>query len=184
MNKIDLSKYNNSWYHVGAPRWKVILWYFFNVLFVKNGWNPSSGIKSMMLRAFGAKIGTGVMIKPSVNVKYPWNLEIGDNAWIGENVWIDNLVMVHIGANTVLSQGVLLLCGNHNYKKSSFDLMVKKIDIQEAAWVGANCTICQGVTMKPYSMLCVGSVASKDLDAYGIYRGNPAVKIKERELND
>ena len=38
----------------------------------------------------------------------------------------------------------------------------------------------QGVTAMPYSMLAVGAVASKDMEAYGIYRGNPAVKVKER----
>lgn len=58
--------------------------------------------------------------------------------------------------------------------------MVGEIDIQEGAWVGANSTVCPGVTMKPYSILSVGSVASKDLDAYGIYRGNPAEKVRER----
>lgn len=180
--KTDLSKYNNSWYNPGAGKLKIVLWYFCNVLFIKNGWNPSSGLKAAVLRAFGAKIGRGVMIKPCVNVKYPWNLEVGDYAWIGENVWIDNLVKVHIGKQAVISQGALLLCGNHNYKKPTFDLMVKEIDIQEGAWIGANCTVCQGVTAKPYSMLAVGSVASHDMEAYGIYRGNPAVKVKERVI--
>lgn len=180
--KIDLSKFNNSWFNPGGSCLKRILWYFCNVLFIKNGCNPSSGLKSVVLRAFGAKIGRGVMIKPCVNVKYPWNLEVGDYAWIGENVWIDNLVKVSIGNNAVISQGALLLCGNHNYKKPTFDLMVKEIDIQEGAWIGANCTVCQGVTAHPYSMLAVGSVASHDMEAYGIYRGNPAVKVKDRVI--
>lgn len=184
MNKTDLSKFNNSWYNPGGNSIKRLLWYFCNLLFIKNAWNPISGLKVMMLRAFGARIGKGVVIKPSVNIKYPWNLEIGDYSWIGENVWIDNLVNVKIGSNVCISQGALLLCGNHNYKKSTFDLMVKEIDIQEGAWVGAKCTVCQGVVMYPYSMLCVGSVASHDLDSYGIYRGNPAVKIKERVIEE
>ena len=54
-----------------------------------------------------------------MNIKYPWNLEVGDYTWIGENVWIDNLVKVRIGSNVCISQGAMLLCGNHNYKKSS-----------------------------------------------------------------
>lgn len=135
-----------------------------------------------LLRLFGAKVGKKVFIKPGVNVKYPWNLVIDDYAWIGENVWIDNLVKVHIGKRACVSQGALLLCGNHNYKKPTFDLMVGEIDIQEGAWVGANCTVCPGVIMKPFSVLCVGSVATKDCGAYGIYQGVPAVKVKEREI--
>lgn len=182
MAKTDLSKYNNSWYNPGGSSIKRLLWYFCNVLFIKNGWNPSSGIKVSVLRAFGAKIGKGVVIKPCVNVKYPWNLEVGDYSWIGENVWIDNLVKVHIGSNVCISQGALLLCGNHNYKKPTFDLMVGEITLEDGAWVGAKSTVCPGVTLHSHAVLTVNSVATKDCEAYGVYQGCPAVKVKERVI--
>ena len=67
-----------------------VVWYFVNVLFFLNPFNPFSGIKVRLLRLFGAQVGVGVNIKPNVNIKYPWLLEIGDYSWIGENVWIDN----------------------------------------------------------------------------------------------
>ncbi|MDZ7624210.1 MAG: hypothetical protein U5J96_07185 [Ignavibacteriaceae bacterium] len=89
---------------------------------------PNS-FKIFALRFFGAKVGKGVIIKPCVNIKYPWFLEIGDNVWIGEEVWIDNLGKVKIGNNVCLSQGALLLCGNHNYKKETFDLIVGDITL-------------------------------------------------------
>ena len=178
--RIEEIGYDNSWYNPGASTVKRILWYFVNLFFIKCYWLPLSQPRVFFLRLFGAKIGKKVFIKPGVNIKYPWYLQIDDYAWIGENVWIDNLTKVRIGKKAVVSQGALLLCGNHNYKKKSFDLIVKEIDIQEGAWVGAKCTVCQGVIMRPYSMLAVGSVASKDLDSYCIYRGNPAIKIKER----
>lgn len=106
----------------------------------------------------------------------------GDYAWIGENVWIDNLVKVTIGNNAVLSQGAMLLCGNHNYKKPTFDLMVGEIHIEDGAWVGAQCTVCPGVTMHSHSVLTVGSIATRDCEAYCIYQGNPAKKVKERVM--
>lgn len=181
---VDLSSYNNDWFNVGAGRLKVVLWYFCNVLFLKNGWNPCNRLKVSLLRLFGAKIGKDVVIKPCVNIKYPWNLEIGDNCWIGENVWIDNLVHVKIGNNVCLSQGALLLCGNHNYKKKTFDLIVKEIFIEDGAWIGAKCTVCQGVNAKECSVLTVGSVATKDLDAYAVYSGNPATRIRKRVFSE
>ena len=113
MGATDLSKFNNSWYQVGASYPKQLIWYFVNVLFFKSSFNPFSSLKVALLRAFGAKVGRGVVIKPSVNIKYPWKLSIGDYSWIGEEVWIDNLDQVKIGANCCISQGALLLCGSH-----------------------------------------------------------------------
>ncbi len=180
MNKVNLAYYNNSRFHIGAGKIKAIAWYFINAFFLNCRWNPSSKLKVRLLRLFGARIGKGVIIKPSVNVKFPWHLTIGDYSWIGENVWIDNLVEVTIGANVCISQGAMLLCGNHNYKRPTFDLMVKPIIIEDGAWVGARSTICPGVTLYSHSILTVGSIASKNLDPFSIYRGNPAMKIADR----
>jgi len=178
--KTDLSKFDNSWYKPGAGKIKQVVWYFTNALVFKSSWLPVSSVKVQLLRWFGAKVGTGVNIKPCVNIKYPWRLVIGENAWIGENVWIDNLGNVSIGANACISQGALLLCGNHNYKKETFDLVVGDIVIGDGAWIGANCTVCPGVTCGSQAVLSVGSVATKNLDAYAIYAGNPAVKNRDR----
>lgn len=179
--KTDLSKFNNSWYNPGN-KIKILLWYFFNAFVLQNKYNPSSKIKILVLRWFGAKIGKGVIIKPSVSVKYPWKLTIGNYCWIGENVWIDNLDEVIIEDNVCISQGALLLCGNHNYKKSTFDLIIGKIVLKEGVWIGAKAIVTQNVTCQSHSLLTVNSVASSGLEAYGIYKGNPAVKIKTRQI--
>lgn len=180
--KTDLSQYDNSWYNPGGAL-KRLLWYLTNVLFFLNPFNPFSGIKVRLLRAFGAKIGTGVNIKPCVNVKYPWLLEIGDHTWIGENVWIDNLAKVRIGSNVCISQGAMLLCGNHNYKKTTFDLIIGEITLKDGSWIGAKAVVCPGITTHSHAVLGVGSVANHDLDAYCIYQGNPAVKVRERIID-
>ncbi len=179
--RTDLSKFNNSWFDAGGNFLSRGLWYFINVAVLK-GPMPFMRPKRFWLRAFGAKIGKGVILKPHISVKYPWNLEVGDHTWIGENVWIDNLGKVKIGSNVCLSQGAMILSGNHNYSKSSFDLMVKDIVIENGAWLGAKSVVCQGVTVGSHAVLSVSSVASENLEPYGIYRGNPAVKIKERSI--
>ena len=179
--KTDLSKFNNDWYQPGS-KLKVVAWYFINTLLFNNALFPINSIKIKMLRLFGAKLGKGVLIKPSVNIKYPWLLAIGNNVWIGEGVWIDNLAKVTIGDNVCISQGAMLLCGNHDFKKSTFDLMVGEINIEEGAWIGAKTVVCPNVTCGSHSILTVASVASKDLEPYGIYKGSPAVKIKERTI--
>ncbi|AFV97994.1 hypothetical protein B649_08410 [Candidatus Sulfuricurvum sp. RIFRC-1] len=135
-----------------------------------------------LLRFFGSKIGTGVVIKPNVHIKYPWFLTIGDHCWIGEGVWIDNLAQVTIGANVCLSQGSYLLTGSHDYKKNTFDLITRPITVEEGTWIGAKAIVCPGVTCHNHSVLAVGSVAVSNLEAYGIYQGNPAVKKRKRAI--
>lgn len=185
MSKTDLSSYNNSWYPptIGASTWKRLLWYACSLLIFRSGWMPVSMLKCRLLRLFGAGIGKGVVIKPKVTIKYPWLLNIGENTWIGEGVWIDNLCRVSIGDNVCVSQGALLLTGNHNYKKSSFDLMVGNIILENGVWIGAKSVVCPGITCFSHSILTVGSVATQNLQAYTIYQGNPAQVVKKREIS-
>ena len=179
--KTDLRTYNNSWYNPGNS-FKRFLWMYINVIFFKSSFFPFNSLKVFLLRLFGSKIGKGVVIKPSVNIKYPWKLIVGDYVWIGEDVWIDNLDNVIIGNHTCISQGALLLCGNHNYKKSGFDLIIKPITIEDGVWIGAKSVVCGGVTCYSHSVLTVASVATNSLEAYSIYQGNPCQKIKVREI--
>jgi len=183
LKKTDLGSFSNDWYQPGN-RVKRFFWYFFNVVFLLNPLNPFSWLKKFVLRLFGAKIGKGTLIKPRVNVKYPWNLIVGNNVWIGEHVWIDNLAKVSIGDNVCISQGAMLLCGNHNYKKVSFDLIVKPIVLEEGVWVGAKAIVCPGVMIRSHALLTVNSVATGNLDAYSVCQGNPAVKIKDRVIRE
>lgn len=185
MNKVktNLASFDNSWYKPGKSLLTRLLWYVVNLIFFRSFF-PIYSVKSFLLRLFGAKLGTNVIIKPHVSIKYPWKLVIGDNVWIGEEVWIDNLALVTFGNNSCISQGAMILCGNHNYKRSSFDLVVGEVTIDEGAWVGAKATVCPGVKMGSHSLLTVGSVATSNLEEYWIYQGNPAKKLRIREIKD
>src|SRR5690606_41583783 len=95
-----------------------------------------------ILRLFGARIGKGVVIEPNVRIKYPWRLSFGNQSWVGEAVWIDNLLEVHIGNNVALSQGALLLTGNHDYTDPTFAYRLGKIVLEDGVWLGANAVVC------------------------------------------
>ena len=178
--KTNLVNYNTFPYHPGKGNITRALWYFVNILFFINPLNPFSKLKVLLLQVFGAKVGKGLVIKPSVNIKYPWKLTIGNHVWIGEGAWIDNLDDVLIGDNSCISQNALLLTGNHNYKKVGFDLITGPIILEDGVWIGAKCIVTLNTKCFSHSVLAAGSVLSSDMEAYSVYRGNPATKIKER----
>lgn len=184
MPQTDLSSYNNHPYHPGGNALKRTLWLYVNALFFKTTFIPLNGLKVFLLRMFGARIGKNVTIKPCVNIKYPWFLTIGDHTWIGENVWIDCLVDIKIGSNVCLSQGALLLTGSHNYKKTTFDLITGGVMLEDGVWIGSQAIVNQGITIGSHSVLTAGSVATKDMEAYAIYQGNPAVKVRTRVIGE
>lgn len=181
-NKTDLRSYNNHPFNPGGTALKRLLWYYTNLIFFKSGWLPFYGLKVGLLRLFGARVGERVVIKHSVNIKYPWNIAIGDDVWIGENVWFESLVMITIGCNVCVSQGAFLLAGSHNYKKATFNLIVGPIVLEDGVWIGACAIVNQGITAYSHAVLTAGSVANKDLEAYSVYQGNPAVKVRNRTI--
>lgn len=172
--------FNPSTFSKGASTIKQTCWFFIHILFVKSSLMPFMGIRIFWLRLFGANIGKGLIIKPSVHIKFPWKLTIGDYVWLGEHCWIDNLDNVTICNNVCISQGALLLTGNHDYTVSSFDYRNAPIVLEDGVWIGAKAVVCSGVTCKSHSILTVGSIATKDLEAYTIYQGNPAKEIRKR----
>lgn len=181
MKKVDLSQFNNSWYSPGNIS-KRILWYFINAVFFKCFLPYPNSFKVFLLKLFGGKVGKNVVVKPDVNIKYPWFLEIGENSWIGEGVWIDNLGTVILGKNVCISQGAYLCTGNHDYKSESFDLIVGEINIEDGVWVGARSVICPGVTLKSHSVITAGCVVSSDTEPYTIYRTSETLAVKSRVI--
>ena len=74
----------------------------------------------------------------------------------------------------------MLLTGNHDYTVPSMPYRNAPITISDGAWIGAKAIVCPGVTVGKCAILTVGSIATKDLEPFGIYQGNPAQKNRTR----
>jgi len=171
---VDLAAYDNSWYRPGRSIVVRAIWFFVGLPLLRCQVNPSSAIRRVLLRAFGAAIGKRVVIKPGVRVKYPWRLRVGDHSWIGEDAWIDNLGDVEIGSNVCISQGAYLCTGNHDWSESAFGLRVQGITVNNHVWIGARAIICPGIEIGEGSVIVAGSVVSQPVAAYEVHAGNPA----------
>ena len=178
--RVDLSAYDNAWYQPG-PFWKRALWLALGERLVRS-WLPFSGMRTRLLRLFGASVGTGVTIKPGVRVKYPWFLVVGDHTWIGEDCWIDNLTTVRIGSNVCLSQGAYLCTGNHDWTDPAFGLRVAPVLCMDGSWAGAKSVLGPGATLGVCAVAAAGAVVTGVVPDYEIYAGNPATFARRRVL--
>ena len=175
---MDLSTYKDTSLPTFFLKLRYAFWLIIsNIFFLTNIPYPNF-IKVFFLKLFGAKMGKKINIKPWVKIKFPWLVTIGDYVWLGENVWIDNISEILIGNNVCISQNTILLTGNHNFKKESFDLITKKIIIEDNVWIAANCLISNGITVKNNSIILLSSTLTKSTESNSIYQGNPAIKIK------
>jgi len=181
--KVNNASYNTSVHLVGRNKLIYYLWFLVHILFFLNPFNPISSLKIFWLKAFGAKIGKGVVVKPGATVKYPWKLTIGNDSWIGENVWIDNVESITIGESVCISQGALLLTGSHDHTSSTFDYQCAPINIEDGVWIGAKSIVGKGITCKSHSILGINSVAEKNMEEFVIYKGNPAMALMKRKIS-
>ena len=138
---------------------------------------PGSKWRKLILKIFGAKIGRSVRFSPGLKIKMPWKLHIGDYCWIGEDTWIDNIAPVKISENVCISQGVYLCTGNHDFKKSSFNLICKPIIIESFAWIGAKSIIGPGYTIGRGSVITIGSIVKENIPKDGIFKNNKFYKL-------
>lgn len=178
MSEICLNNYKKSY----KTRNKLIrfIWYYTNLIVFNSYLFPVNNLKVFILRKFGANISSGVVIKPKVNIKYPWNLTIGEYSWIGEKVWIDNLDFVEIESNVCISQGVYLLTGNHNYNSSTFDLQIKSIKICSGVWVAAKCIILPGAHLRKNTVVAAGVIFGGVSEEDTIYKLNQELVRSKR----
>lgn len=161
-NTFQLAKFRGDGYDKGAGTVKQIFWVTVSSSIFKRWWLPNR-FRIQILRAFGASIGAGVLIRHGVKIHWPWKLAISDNCWIGEEAWILNLENVIIGKNTCISQGALLCTGSHDRRSPSFEFDNAPIVLGEHVWLAARTTILRGVTVGDGATVGAAVVVTRDV---------------------
>ncbi|WP_411846125.1 putative colanic acid biosynthesis acetyltransferase [Roseibacillus persicicus] len=132
------------------------------------------------MKAFGAKVGRGIHVYPKVRIWAPWNLVIDDEAGIANGAILYSQGLIRIGKRAVISQGVHLCAGTHDYSTKGFPLVTKAIMIGDHAWIAAEAFVHPGVTVGEGTVVGARSVVTKDLPDWKVCSGFPAEVLKER----
>ena len=167
----------------GRGRFTELLWYVIKCIFFLSPLPWPMAIKRSLLSAFGSELGKGIIIKPRVNILFPWKLSIGDNSWIGEEVFILNFEQLQIGKQVCVSQRVFLCGGNHDFRSPDFKYRNGPITLMDGVWVGAGSFVSPNTIVGTDAVITAGSVVTHSLPKNRICSGNPCEELKVRLID-
>ena len=158
------------WMLVGKPAFRISFhnWYRY---------------RATLLRMFGATVGSGVAIRPTVNIEVPWMIELQDDCTIGDHAILYSLGKITIGKRAIISQYAHLCAGTHDYADHTFRLIRTPVAVGDDVWIGADAFIGPGVNVGDLSVVGARSSVYKSIGQGEVYVGNPARALKERVLH-
>lgn len=158
----DLSAFQGHGYDKGRGKLWQAAWLATQSAVLQHWWCPAR-VRTSALKAFGAQIGEGTLVRHRVRIHWPWKLVLGENVWIGEGAWILNLEPVKIGSNTCISQDVFICTGSHDFRSDSFEFDNAPITIGERSWIAARATVLRGVEVGSQSLVGATALVTKDV---------------------
>jgi putative colanic acid biosynthesis acetyltransferase WcaF len=158
-----------------------VLWMVAGALLFRTSFHNWYPWRSWLLRRFGARIGRGVRIRPTVKIEMPWNLSIDDHAAVGDYAILYSLGPITIGRHAVISQYAHLCAGTHDYHQPDFPLICPPITIGPEVWVAADAFVGPDVTIGERAVVGARATVMKDVPPGDIVAGNPARVLKKRE---
>jgi putative colanic acid biosynthesis acetyltransferase WcaF len=157
-----------------------LIWSMCWALFYRMSPRSLHSWRSLLLRLFGATMGPNCHFYPGSKVWAPWNLICADQVTAADGAEIYNPAPITLGSHAILSQDAYVCAATHDYDDPAFPLIAYAMNIGAYAWVCARASVAPGVNLGEGAVLGLGSVATRNLDAWTVYAGAPAVKVKER----
>ncbi|MBE9166696.1 colanic acid biosynthesis acetyltransferase WcaF [Pleurocapsales cyanobacterium LEGE 06147] len=181
---VDLRKYNQSNFDRGRASWFILWWWLVQAIAFPLSFHHFNFFRCWLLRLFGAKIGKGVVIRPTARFTYPWKVKIGDYSWIGDDVVLYSVDRIEIGSHCVISQKVYLCTGSHDIQDRAFSLITAPISIANGVWVATDCLIGPGVTIGANAVIGARSSVFRDIPAEQVAWGTPCRPRYLREMKN
>ncbi|QMV19565.1 putative colanic acid biosynthesis acetyltransferase [Granulicella sp. 5B5] len=158
-----------------------LVWGIVWLLLYRTSPRPFHAWRSLLLRLFGAKLGTKCHFYPGSKVWAPWNLHCADQVTTADGVEIYNPALIECGSHVIFSQGSYICGATHDYNDPAFPLLAYRMSFGAYAWICARACVAPGVQVSEGSVLGLASVATRDLEPWTVYAGVPAKAVKQRE---
>ncbi len=163
-----------------SNRLRRLLWSFVWLLLYRTSPAPLHAWRGFLLRCFGATMGPNCHFYPGSRIWAPWNLHCADQVTAANGVEIYNPAPMHFGSHCIVSQGAYLCGATHDYNSTAFPLLAYSMSFGAYAWICARAAVAPGVQVGEGAVLGMASVATRSLEPWTVYAGNPAVAVRER----
>ena len=115
----------------------------------------------------------------------PWKIKIGDNTIINEYCFLDGRGKLNIGSNVSVAIYSKIITASHDINSNNFAYIEEEVIIEDNVAIFADSIILPGTIIKSGNVIAAGSVVKKGTYSdVGIYAGNPAKYIKERNITN
>ena len=139
--------------------------------------------RAELLKEMFAEIGENCYIEPPLHANWAGKfVHFGKNVYANFNLTLVDDTHIYVGDSTLIGPNVTIATAGHpilpvlREKVYQFNLPVR---IGKNCWIGAGAIILPGITIRDNTVVCVGSVVTKDLPANVVAVGNPCRILRE-----
>lgn len=169
---------------------------FWILLCIITGFIPSHTVRLFLYRYFfGVKIGKDSSIHWRAQFNQPAGVFIGHNTIVGNDAFLDGRMKhflryrkdhgfpLTIGNNVSIAGEVRIYTMEHDIDSPDFSEIGAPVVIDDYVVIGTRVTILPGVHIGKGAVIASGAVVTKDVPAFTVVGGVPAVFIKNRNKN-
>jgi putative colanic acid biosynthesis acetyltransferase WcaF len=110
-------------------------------------------------------------------------LEVGKHSAVGPGVEIYSVDRITIGDHCTVSMQAFLCTGSHDISHPQMVLTHAPITVGNGAWICARAFVGPGVSVGEGSVVAACAVVTKDVQAWTVVAGNPAIFKKHRRVS-
>lgn len=142
-----------------------------------------AGRRVARLRRAGARVGSGVFVSPADIGGTLSQLQIGSESFIGR-AQIQVVAPVFIGARVCINDGVRIFSASHRVDDPAWGQVARPVVIEDYCWVASGAILLPGVNLGLGAVVGAGAVVSRDVPAYAVVVGNPALVLPARRARE
>ena len=154
-----------------------LLWAIAEISLWRFSPTPMWGFRRQLLRAFGARVGRGVRVHPSVKVIIPWNIELDDEVVVHERAILYALGTIRVGKRSEIGPLAHICAGTHDFTSPAFTLLRQPITIGDDCLIGIAGFVAPNIVLADRTILEPRSAIYANSEPATTYIGNPAKPV-------